>query len=168
MKRFHWLEKIIKQNNYKTIVQVGTGKGPTSEHLLRTCPDIKLIEVAYYPGKLTEDRRDTQESHYRAWQRRIRPYRKRTVVLFGKSEEKVSDVADGSVDLVFIDADHSYEACKQDIDIWLPKVRFGGMICGHDYKHPRFPGVQKAVDEVFQGDFDDFHETDWVWSKRVV
>jgi predicted alpha/beta hydrolase family esterase len=51
------------------------------------------------------------------------------------------------LDFVFIDADHKYESVKADIAAWLPKVRPGGHIAGHDY-HSDWPGVQKAVDEV--------------------
>ena len=41
--------------------------------------------------------------------------------------------ADQSCDFVFIDADHSKEAVLADIRAWLPKVRPGGIIAGHDY-----------------------------------
>jgi predicted O-methyltransferase YrrM len=40
--------------------------------------------------------------------------------------------ADGQCDLVFIDADHSYEAVLEDIVLWRAKVRRGGILCGHD------------------------------------
>ena len=46
-------------------------------------------------------------------------------------------------DMVFIDADHSYEAVKADIEAWLPKAT--KLICGHDYD---FNEVKKAVDEL--------------------
>ena len=55
-----------------------------------------------------------------------------------------------SLDLVFIDGDHSYEGCKADIEAWLPKLRSGGVLAGHDYGHKRFPGVKQAVDEMGQ------------------
>ena len=57
-------------------------------------------------------------------------------------------VPDGWADFIFIDAAHSYEAVRQDIGDWLPKVKPGGSFMGHDY-HPSFPGVSKAVDEAF-------------------
>jgi predicted O-methyltransferase YrrM len=52
-----------------------------------------------------------------------------------------------SLDVVFIDLDHSYEAVKEDIKLWLPKVKRGGYIAGDDY-HPNWPGVIQAVDEL--------------------
>jgi len=41
-------------------------------------------------------------------------------------------VADRSFDLIFIDADHAYDSTRQDISLWFPKVRKGGILCGHD------------------------------------
>ena len=54
--------------------------------------------------------------------------------------------AEGSLDFVFIDGDHSYEGVKLDILNFLPKVRPGGLIAGHDYEHS--PMFRKAVDET--------------------
>jgi hypothetical protein len=56
--------------------------------------------------------------------------------------------ADRSVDLVFLDADHSYEAVKRDIQAWLPKLKDDGCLCGHDYTLRE--GVQRAVREIFR------------------
>jgi predicted O-methyltransferase YrrM len=55
--------------------------------------------------------------------------------------------ADGSVDFVFIDGDHSYEGVKRDIAAWTRKVKPGGMICGHDFTNT-WPGCMKAVTEL--------------------
>jgi cephalosporin hydroxylase len=43
---------------------------------------------------------------------------------------------DSSLDFVFIDADHEYESIVADIEAWLPKVKAGGYIAGHDYPYP--------------------------------
>ncbi len=56
--------------------------------------------------------------------------------------------ADASLDFVFIDADHAYESVLKDIKAWLPKVKPGGLIAGHDYSQD-FPGVMLAVAECF-------------------
>lgn len=50
-------------------------------------------------------------------------------------------------DLIYIDAGHGYEDCSADIAAWLPHVREGGVLAGHDYCDS-FPGVKRAVDEI--------------------
>jgi predicted O-methyltransferase YrrM len=76
----------------------------------------------------------------------------RANILRKRSCEAAAFVGDGSRDFVFIDADHSYEGCKADIDTWLPKLKPNGLIGGHDYQNPDFPafGVTRAVDEFVQ------------------
>lgn len=49
-------------------------------------------------------------------------------------------------DFVFIDADHSYEGCKADIEAYRGLVREGGLLAGHDI---HWEGVRRAVDEAF-------------------
>lgn len=61
---------------------------------------------------------------------------------------------DGYADMIFVDGDHTYQAVKADILAWLPKLRAGGLLCGHDYTHAadgliERPGVKQAVDEIF-------------------
>jgi predicted O-methyltransferase YrrM len=58
--------------------------------------------------------------------------------------------ADESLDVVFIDLTHTYEAVKEDIALWLPKVKKGGYLAGDDY-HENWPGVIQAVDELLYG-----------------
>ena len=56
--------------------------------------------------------------------------------------------ADGSLCCVYIDADHTYESVTEDITAWLPKIRAGGVICGHDYSGG-WKEVVRAVDDFF-------------------
>lgn len=56
----------------------------------------------------------------------------RTQALVADSIDAASFIADGVFDLVFIDADHSYDAVMADIAAWRSKVRVGGILCGHD------------------------------------
>ena len=54
---------------------------------------------------------------------------------------------DHSIDMIFIDGDHSYSAVMADITAWERTIKPGGLICGHDYNV--HPGVKQAVDERF-------------------
>jgi predicted O-methyltransferase YrrM len=54
---------------------------------------------------------------------------------------------DKTIDFIFIDGSHDYESVKADINAWLPKVKVGGIISGHDYGS--WKTVTKAVDEFF-------------------
>lgn len=67
-----------------------------------------------------------------------------------EAAKKYPDAHDGEgLDFVFIDADHSYGSVRADIAAWLPKVKSGGIIAGHDFA-PEFPGVIQAVSEAFE------------------
>jgi predicted O-methyltransferase YrrM len=66
----------------------------------------------------------------------------------GESTQVAKRYPDASLDAVFIDADHGLESVRADIAAWLPKVRRGGIIAGHDFAE-RFPGVVQAVIEHF-------------------
>lgn len=59
--------------------------------------------------------------------------------------------ADNSLDFVYIDANHSFEAVTEDLNLWAPKVKVGGLISGHDYEDNNTGGkwcfVKSAVDK---------------------
>jgi predicted O-methyltransferase YrrM len=54
---------------------------------------------------------------------------------------------DEEIDVLFVDAGHSRDAVKADIEAWLPKMKPNGIMAGHDYT--AWEGVNKAVTEVF-------------------
>ena len=53
-------------------------------------------------------------------------------VIVGKSDESSKFFEDNSVDVIFIDAGHSYDAVIRDIKSWLPKIKAGGIMSAHD------------------------------------
>jgi len=61
------------------------------------------------------------------------------------TSEAVKKIQDDSLDFIYIDADHSYSGCKEDMELWYPKLKTGGVFVGHDYFC--IEGVKKAVDE---------------------
>jgi predicted O-methyltransferase YrrM len=71
---------------------------------------------------------------------------------------------DRSLDFVFLDAAHDYENVKNDILSWLPKVKVGGWIAGHDYFLEHF-GVKEAVDEIFESHLVELRGSCWVYRK---
>ncbi|OWK25067.1 hypothetical protein AJ87_15155 [Rhizobium yanglingense] len=89
-------------------------------------------------------------SHRSQAENRAKLFPGRAMIMAMTSSEAAAKIEDGSLDLVFVDADHSKEGVTEDIALWLPKVRAGGWIGGHDYCNPdprfRF-GVTEAVDE---------------------
>lgn len=66
--------------------------------------------------------------------------------IIGESTTVSRLFADHSAWFVFIDADHSYDSVKADIEAWTPKVAKGGILAGHDFSRD---SVAKAVLERF-------------------
>ena len=55
-------------------------------------------------------------------------------IMIRTNSKKASEMfEDESLDFVYIDANHSYNFVKEDIKIWFPKLRKGGIMSGHDY-----------------------------------
>jgi len=74
----------------------------------------------------------------------IEPHKDKVEFINKTSDDAVGDIPDGSLDYIFIDGDHSYEAVCKDIRAYYSKVKSGGMFAGHD---KGLPGVDKALDE---------------------
>lgn len=72
---------------------------------------------------------------------------KQVIKKVGYSKDVAREINDKIFDLVYIDALHDYISIKYDIIAWLPKIKKGGFLCGHDH-WKRFPGVIKAVREL--------------------
>jgi hypothetical protein len=70
------------------------------------------------------------------------------------SVEAAKDFPNFFFDFVYIDADHTYKAVMEDLTAWYPKVKIGGVICGHDFiqmspDEPGFDELNRAVVHFF-------------------
>lgn len=133
-----------------------------SEQLLALCPRLTLFLVdLWLPGtsntswlrsgsKMATQPRDVVDAALARVEGLATRYAPRARIIRGASAMVAGILEDASLDLVFIDADHSQLAVAADIQAWRPKVRAGGWIGGHDYGSPRFPGVKSAVLQSFR------------------
>lgn len=154
-------EKLPSQNLRGA--EVGVLRGDTSEGLLRRFSKLFLIMVdtwsAVAPDSAygrSHDCAALQHWAQHAANEQIAYTRtdfaaSRRVLLRGPSVTAATAIADSSLDFVFIDADHTYEAVSADLAAWWPKVRPGGILSGHDYGGRKnrlgIWGVKRAVDE---------------------
>jgi predicted O-methyltransferase YrrM len=148
---YNVLASIFKATNaiqYGTGAEIGVLYGDTSFHLLNEIPNLTLYSVDPY---LPYDEPDRTAQHMAKYEedarRRLAQFGSRSIMMKCTSVEAAPVITDESLDFVFIDAQHTYEACKEDIETWFPKVRPGGFITGHDY---RWDGVNRAVTEFAQ------------------
>lgn len=68
--------------------------------------------------------------------------------LRGDSAQMAVNVPDASLDLLYLDACHAFECVMADLKAWVPKVKKGGIVAGHDYSNSDY-GVMPAVSEFF-------------------
>jgi hypothetical protein len=70
------------------------------------------------------------------------------------SERAAPDFPDAFFDWIYVDGNHHYESVKRDLELYEPKVRTGGFICGDDYLWGPEAGypVRRAVDELSRRD----------------
>jgi hypothetical protein len=141
--------------------ELGAHAGKFTEQLLMTFPDLTMYAIDTWVSRPGFESYDFQTIRQQ-FVKRTRRFANRLIPVEADTQAAADMLSPLTFDFVFIDADHSYEAVAADIDAWRSKVRPGGLLCGHDYGHPRFPGVKQAVDERFTVETGDDH----VWWVR--
>ena len=154
-------------------VEVGVYKGENSACLLDAFPSLHLIMVDLWKEWKPEEEyfhtrggmgRKSQEDWNVVYSEAIKntdQFDSRTTIYRMSSEKASSMVRNSSVDFVFLDAEHSFESVRKDMEFWIPKIRDRGLICGHDYGGTH-RGVKKAVDERF-GIFNVISRSGLIW-----
>lgn len=73
-----------------------------------------------------------------------------TLICGNTRSNYVMDLANklGPYDLIFIDADHTYEGVKSDFNNYIPMLSDGGVIGFHDVDCPDWPGIKFFFNEL--------------------
>jgi predicted O-methyltransferase YrrM/GR25 family glycosyltransferase involved in LPS biosynthesis len=137
-------------------VEVGSWKGKSSAYMAveiaNSNKNIEFYCVDIWESSLEYENHEETSMLYEIFLNNMKPVESYYTPLKMKSLDAVSRFEDHSLDFVFIDASHEYEDVKADIIAWLPKIKPGGILAGHDYYIGDFdyhPGVKKAVNEEF-------------------
>lgn len=167
------LADLAKRYELTKLCEVGVKSGGLTAKLALLLPDSHIWAVdpwCFYPDWPSWDNAKhlRHEQQFDSVQRR---YPKQIIKMKLPSLRAAAVLPDGGLDLVFLDGDHSYDAVKADIEAWLPKVRRGGVLAGHDYNNTAkygdyFKGVDKAVNERWPAGAINI-EPDYVWWVRV-
>jgi hypothetical protein len=132
------LAVLFSELGFLTGVEIGVYKGEYSEILCKANPNLALYSVdpwslgsfsTMIKGKIqTQDDYDLICANTR---RRLYSYN--CAVIRDYSVNVAKDFADNSIDFVYIDGNHDFQNCTNDIVEWSKKVKPGGIISGHDY-----------------------------------
>lgn len=136
-----------------TWVEVGVYAGKSFSFGLIECLNrektIDFIAVDIFPDQWIYDKRPDGPTVREKFDATMKNLKWHYVALAMPSVEAAAKFAPRSIDFVFIDAAHDFDNVMADIAAWLPKVREGGIIAGHDYDYYWRESVVKAVNQVF-------------------
>jgi hypothetical protein len=148
---------VIKENGYKVIAEVGIGYGTHAKYILKNneIQHLYLIDpTKYYPNDgfaedIMKQEPEIPENNfnelYNLINEELLPWKDKYTWFRSESLSITNtQIPDSSIDCIFIDGDHSYNAVLNDLQFWWDKVRPGGQLLGDDYW---MGDVAKAVNE---------------------
>jgi predicted O-methyltransferase YrrM len=164
------LARYFNELGFRIGAEIGVYDGYFSEELCKHIPGLKLYAIdswqTYKNYKIGYT--DIQLAlAYRITHERLEKYDTEIIKAF--SMDAVKDFKDNSLDFVYIDGNHEYSHVKEDIEMWTPKVRKGGVVSGHDYYITRSgnEGVINAVNEYIEEHGYKLQTTKWNRHGRV-
>jgi predicted O-methyltransferase YrrM len=156
---------LSRAKNGDRFVEIGVWKGGSTAYMgveiLNSRKKILYDAIDTFSG--SSEHGDVSNWLYEETVKNLRPIIKVKIVniIKGHSLDVVNRYDNESIDFCFIDGSHEYEYVKADILAYLPKIKKGGIIAGHDYNNEDWGGVVRAVDEIF-GDNKKIIKTSWV------
>jgi len=134
------VSKLVKRFKARTIAEIGVCMGNTAAEVLND------NEIDFY--FMVDHWKDTPELYEKV----LKNFDADNVsVMRMDSSDALAIVPNECLDLVYIDAGHTYKKTRQDILGWYKKLKPGGVLVGDGFNHPRHPkyGVAQAVRKIF-------------------
>jgi hypothetical protein len=151
-------------------VEIGSWKGKSAAYMAveiaNSNKDIEFYCIDTWEGSVEHEGMKELPQLYNIFLENMKPVEEYYFPLKISSLDACKKFKNNSLDFVFLDASHEYEDIKMDIEAWLPKVKIGGILAGHDYYNEGtdwFPGVKRAVKEML--DEFDCSEDCWIYHK---
>lgn len=130
------LVKMFARLKFMAGAEIGVEEGLYTEALCNANPSATIFAVdawVSYPG-YRESMPAAKVAQYEATARtRLKAFEK-CKILKGFSVDMAQAVPDGLLDFVYIDANHEEQAVRADLSAWVPKVKSGGIVAGHDFR----------------------------------
>lgn len=130
--------------------EVGVLDGIHAKIMLDANPNLHLhlVDCYYYEKMPNHFRKPRMEDYLVAMRENLIGYNYTEHIMF--SIEAVNKFEDGSLDFVYIDANHQFDFIMRDIIEWSKKVKIGGIVSGHDYQSKSNIGVNRAVNAYLE------------------
>lgn len=141
------LALLFAEKSFKKGAEVGVRRGAYSELLCQTVPGLDLLCIDPWLNYRTRPRlpsQERQDENFKITQEKLAPYK--ATLIRKTSMDAVKDVAENSLDFVYIDGHHGHDFVLEDITEWTKRVRSGGIVSGDDYTDEA-QGVKAAVNE---------------------
>jgi hypothetical protein len=175
-RRWEVLHELLRDKNPKVGAEIGIQRGIMTVEVLRIFPSIKTYYAIdpwlWYPEYDKTLRKKLRgkwdqtfmNKNFKEYKNRTFPFKNKIKTLKMFSNKAAQYIPDNSLDFCFIDGNHSKENVKEDINLYIPKMKSGGLLGGHDYGR-QVGGVKQAVNEIFKEDefFLGLNKTWWKW-----
>ena len=151
--REHWIVALANEHGWTRGGELGVYKGRTFCFVLQQCPNLTLYGVDLWDAQPDNEGpenyvgRDHETAENRT-RNNAKQFGDRAIIIKDWTLEAAKQIEDGSLDFVFIDADHSMLGVATDILAWQPKVKEKGWIIGHDIN---WPTVRAVVNKLLPG-----------------
>ena len=117
--------------------EIGVYQGYFSKEILeRTDMTLYMVDLWRGVDENYEDTTNNNKDYINILEKateNIKGYEDKGIMIRASSQVASNMFLDESLDFIYIDANHAYEFIKQDIELWYPKLRKGGIFSGHDY-----------------------------------